>query len=311
MSEKRIQLNPELTAIAQTYRNETCIADDVLPKVPVNTESFSYIKFDKRDFLSVPETLIGEKGRSNEVEQRGKEDTGKVENHSLKEFISVAEQEENEQSRAKIDLKERATNQLTDLMLLRKEITLAKILNNKQTYGANFKELEENEKINNDDVNALKIIKNASLNMFYKPNKIVTSRRAFSALSMNPYIVDAVGVSGKKAGVATKEQLKNLFEVDDILVGESLHNVAKKGNPADLQACWSDDIVLLYINKNANTKFGTSFGYHAMLEDITVGEYFDEDRGVKGANVIKAYYRALYLITAPDCGYLLKDVLKN
>ena len=159
MSEKRIQLNPELTAIAQTYRNETCIADDVLPKVPVNTESFSYIKFDKRDFLSVPETLIGEKGRSNEVEQRGKEDTGKVENHSLKEFISVAEQEENEQSRAKIDLKERATNQLTDLMLLRKEITLAKILNNKQTYGANFKELEESEKINNDDVNALKIIK--------------------------------------------------------------------------------------------------------------------------------------------------------
>ena len=311
MAENRIQINPELTAISQTYRNKSCIADEILPKVPVFTESFSYIDYNKADFITLPETLIGEKGIPNSVEQRGEEKTAKVEDHALVEYISVAKQESLKNSSANVDLKKRATNQLTDLLLLRKEIELAKILGNEKTFGNNKKQLEETEKINKDDVNALKIIEDASLQMLFKPNKMVCSRKVFSALRMNPYIVDAVGSAAKKAGMVSKEQLKGLLDLDEILVGESFYNVARKNKPVDIQYCWGDNINLLHVNPAADTEYSISFGYQAVLADLTIGEYFDKNPGVLGADVLKAYYRSINLITSPDCGFLLKDVLKT
>lgn len=311
MAEDRIQINPELTAIAQTYRNKKCIADEVLPKVPVFTESFAYMDYNKADFLTVPETLIGEKGIPNEIEQQGKEETDKVEDHAIKEYISVAKQESLKNSSPNIDLKRRATNQVTDILLLRKEVILANIMANENNFGKNTETLSETDKINKDDVNPLKILEKASLKMMYKPNKMVCSRRVFSALKMNPYIVDAVGVAARKSGIATKEQIKDLLELDEILIGESYQNIAKKGKPIDIRHCWGDNINLLYVNPVADTDYELSFGYFASLEDITIEEYHDKDRGVKGADVVKGYYRGKYIITSTDCGYLLKDVLKN
>ncbi|MBQ2872323.1 hypothetical protein IJE86_11525 [bacterium] len=308
MSGQRIQLVPELTAIAQTYRNKSCIADMIMPKVKVDTPAFQYMSYNKESYLSVPDTRIGEKGIPNTIELKGTLLTANVETHALQEVVPVATKEAHKAGNGE-DLGIKATNQLTDVLKLRKEIEAAKFLGDTKNYGSNLKTLETVEKIDKADSNAVSIIQTAIDNMFYAANTMVLSRKAASALRQNPYIVDACGMAAKKAGIVPFEALKELFGLDKILVGEGVHNVAKKGTNLQLQNCWADNIVLLHLNDTISTDYGFSFGYEAEYEALTIGKYFDEEPGTKGADVYKAFYSNKFLAIAPELGYLIKDVL--
>ena len=310
MKEERIQLVPELTALALTYSNRKFIAENILPKVPVNTRSFQYRKYDKSNYFHVPETKIGEKGEANEVEYRGVKLTETVEDHALKEYIPISREKENLKNG--INRKEKATNQLTKLLKTRKEILVANLLADVNSYGGNsgnVKTLSAQEKVNNDNANAVKIIQSAADAMLYAPNVMVTSRYAMSALRMNPFVVDACSAASRKAGIVSIEALKDLFGLDEIFVGESVVDTAKKGQATNLQLCWGNHISLLHIDKDADTEDGITFGFEAEYEPIQVGEYYEGGRGTQGCDVIKAYYSSKYLSVCEDCGYLLKDVL--
>lgn len=305
-----MQINPELTAIALTYKNPKFIAEEIFPKVPVETTSFQYREYDENNYFTIPETKIGIMGRPNTVEFKGKLKTASVEDHALEELIPISREKENKNN--KINSKEKAVNQLTSLLKTRKEIVAAGILADVNSYGGNggnVKTLVKAEKINNDEANAVKIIQTAADSLLYAPNVMVTSRAAMSALKMNPYIVDACGTAAKKAGLVTIEAIKELFGLEKILVGESVHNTAKKGQNLNLQPCWGNNISLLYINKDSDTENGLTFGFEAIYDDIQIGEFTDGHHGTKGVNVVKAFYSSKFLNICANCGYLLKDVL--
>lgn len=310
MSENRVQINPELTAVALTYSNSKFIAEDVLPKVPVTSRSFRYREYDKNNHFLLPETRIGEKGIPNEVEFKGELKDASVEDHALKEYLPVAEQKENEANGLK--KKEKITNQLTRLLKTRKELIVSSMLANVNSYGGNngnVQSLSADDKINKDTSNAVTLIQAACDKLLYAPNVLVTSRLAMSALRMNPFIVDAVGTAAKKAGLVSIEAIKELFGLENIFVGESVVNTAKKGQAVELRPCWENNISLLHIDKDADTDDGVTFGFEGVYEDIQVGEYHDSDRGIKGCDVIKAFYSSKYLHICSDCGYLIKDVI--
>ena len=311
MSKSRLEISPELTALALTYSNKSLIAEEIFPKVPTGTRSFKYYEYDKNNYFSVPETIIGEKGKANKVEYRGKELTAAVQDHALEEDLPVSRVKET-QNALNINLKEKAVNQVTALLKTRKEILAARLLNNTASYGGasgNVKTLEASEKINKEDSNALKIIQNAADEMLYKPNMLIASRKAMSALRMNPFIVDACGSAAKKAGLVSAEAIKSLFDVEKILTGESVHNTAKKGQAVNLQSCWDNNIILLYIDRTADINGGITFGFEAVYEEIQAGEYHDSSLGTQGCDIVKAFYSSIFLAVCKDCGYLIKDVL--
>ncbi len=307
MSEQRIESVPHLTAIAQLYRNPKCIAEEVLPRVKVDKTSFQYRIYNKSDYFSVPKTLIGEKGKANKIELTGNLVTETLEEHALEQDVAVRRIEESQIDN--LNLTEKVTNQLADCLKIRKEVTLSTILSSTSNYGSNYKELEDEEKINLEDVNALQLVQDAIDEMLFKANRMVLSRKAASALRQNPYIVDAAGIAARKSGLVPIEALKELFELDKILIGESVMNTANKGQTVDLQACWQNDIILLHIDENADTEYGITFGYEAFYDDITIGTYFDGSLGTKGCDVYKAFYSNKYLPICPECGYLLKSVI--
>ncbi|MTI11562.1 hypothetical protein, partial [Sansalvadorimonas verongulae] len=55
--------NPVLTAIAIAYTNSEFIADRVLPRVGVGSREFKWTQYNKEDRFTIPETLVGRKGR--------------------------------------------------------------------------------------------------------------------------------------------------------------------------------------------------------------------------------------------------------
>ena len=307
--EQRIELSPELTAIALAYKNKNYIAEEIFPKVPVSTSTFKYKEYDKNNYFLVPETKIGERGIPNNVEYRGVEKEASVEDHALEEYIPVSKRKEYEDKG--IDIDEKATNQVVGLLKTRKEIIVSSLLANVNSYGGNggnVKTLNSNEKMNNDNSNALKLILTAANELLYAPNILVCSRKVLNALRMNPYIVDACGTASKKAGVVSVEELENKLSLK-IYAGDSIVNTAKKGQPASLAIAWGDHISLIRIDKTADTDGGITFGFEAEYERIQVGKYFDGKPGTQGCDIVKAFYSSKYLNICADAGYLLKDVL--
>lgn len=309
MAEKRLEIDAELSAIAITYRNNKCIADEAFHKVKVNTEAFKYYKFNKDNYFYVPETHIGEKGKANQIELRGKLETDRVESHALSEVIPVSTQKESLNSAGGFDLRALATKQITDCLLLRKEIEFANFLSDKSNYGDNVKTLQENEKINKETSNAVKLVQNSIDAMLYPANIMILSRKVASKLRMNPYIVDACGSASKKAGIAPLDAIKELFGFKKILIGEAVHNTAKKGQKINLETCFGNNIYLSYVDETATTDYGISFGYQCINNEITVGTYHDPEIGTEGADVIKGFYSNKFLNTCPECGYMIEGVI--
>ena len=306
MAQERIELQPELTGIALAHRNESCIADKIFPVVQVDSLSFQYYKFAKGDFLTVPETKVGEKGEAQRIDIKADLKTDTVDEHALEEAVSVSRANQENQ---KINRYEVASLQLTDCLKLRREVDAAKLLSDTNNYDGNFKNITATEKITKDDSNAVKLIMNAMALCFKKPNKMILSRRAAYALRQNPFILQAVTKASISGGVASLAGIKELFELDEILVGESVANTAKNKETPNLSAAWSDDIILGYFDKNVTAKYGLSFGYKAQYEDIQIWQYFNGGIGSKGADILKATMAEKYMLTCPNCGYLLKGVV--
>ncbi len=306
MAQERIELQSELTGIALAHRNETCIADKIFPVVQVDSLSFQYYKFKKGDFVTLPETKIGEKGKAQRIEIQAELKTDTVDEHALEEAVSVSRAN---QANQKINRYETASLQLTDCLKLRREVDAAQLLSDTNNYDGNFKNIGTNEKISKDETNAVKLIMNALALCYKKPNKMILSRRAAYALRQNPFILQGVTKASISGGVASLAGIKELFELDEILVGESVVNTAKNKETPNLSAAWGDDIILCYFDKNVSNKYSMSFGYKAQYEDIQISQYFDGSIGSKGADILKATMAEKYMLTCPACGYLLKGVV--
>jgi hypothetical protein len=61
-------VDPVLIGVAAAYKNESFIADEVLPRVPVEAQSFKYRVFAAKDAFTIPNTTVGRTGRVPQVE---------------------------------------------------------------------------------------------------------------------------------------------------------------------------------------------------------------------------------------------------
>src|SRR5258705_9190403 len=87
MSQAPFVVQPRLTAIALAYRNVRFIADSVLPRVPVDSQTFKYSTFTKEDAFTVPDTKVGPKSRVNEIDWTANESTAATQDYALEDAI--------------------------------------------------------------------------------------------------------------------------------------------------------------------------------------------------------------------------------
>ncbi len=302
-------INEQLTSLTLAYNNKSFIADLVLPRVPVITESFKYLEYPKEQFLTVPDTTIGPKGEANTVELSAKLVSASVEDRALKEKIPVAKLDAATKSGQDPKFEEKVTIQVTKLLQLDRERKCAALFGNSANYGKT-QTLSGTDCFNDPGSDAINIIQDMIDNMLMAPNKLVMGRKVASALRRNRSIVAAYhGNSGEK-GMVPLEFLKDLFGFQEILVGESVMNSAKKGQTAQLVGVWGNFLSMIYTDETATTDQGMTFGYTAEYENRTVREWMEEDKGIKGCKVIQVHEQCSELIAAPECGGLLLNVLK-
>ena len=106
------------------------------------------------------------------------------------------------------------------------------------------------------------------------PNTIVVSSRLHKKLRRNSTLRDIFKYTSGK--VLTVEMLKEVFEVDNYLIGESVYDSAAEGLTDVNAALWADNMVLLYLPKSPGIK-QVSFSYTFQREGFPMVEKWRED----------------------------------
>lgn len=307
---------PELTAIAVAYRQGNLIADQVLPYVPVNTQEFRYRKFGVADDFTVPATLVGRKGRPQQVEFGETEVTDSTQDHALDAPVPNADIEAYERARSAgqtggTDPMMRATSQVMQLGMTAREKRVADLVFNANSYApANRATLSGTAQWSDyTNSNPQTAITTALDSMIMRPNIAVFGRRTWSVLSQSPRITAAVYRNGASAGSVTRQQFAELFELDEVLVGDGWINTAAKGQAPTVVRLWGNHAAFIHRNMNADTEFGITFGFTARWGNRIGGFVEDPDMGMRGGRRARAGESVKEVITANDLGYLFTNAV--
>ena len=124
----------ELTAIAIGYKNDkdNYIADKIFPYIPVGEPNFKYNEYPVEEGFSVPDTKVGRISKPNVVEFSAVSKTASVEDYGLDAPVpnyDVTRAPKNYDPRA------RATEGVTDLILLDRELRCAKLVRDLNNYA--------------------------------------------------------------------------------------------------------------------------------------------------------------------------------
>lgn len=297
-----------LAAIAIAYRNRRLIADDVMPRSPVGKQEFRYKLFELEDRFTVPDTRVGRRGVPSRVSFGYTEKTASTEDYGLEDAIPQADIDNAAEGYSPVN---HATESLTDLVLLDREVRVATITTSDANYaGSQVQALSSAQQFSNEDASPIEVITDALDTPVMRPNVAVIGRQGYSALSMHPDIVKAAhGNSGDK-GKATRAAIAELFELDDIFVGEGFVNIAKPGQAPVMTRVWGNTMSLLYRDQLATPQgMRATWGFTAQWGNRIAGQWEDKNVGLRGGQVVRVGESVREVVSAPDMGFLLQNVV--
>lgn len=306
-------VNPTLTAIAIAFANPrvTLIADQVLPRRPTG-ETFNYTKYDKAMAYTVPDTTVGRKGKPNIVEFNGTQVTescvdfgldAPVPNRDIKAFNDMPKAAG---AKGPLDV---ATMMLTNLMLLSREVRVANLVFNPATYTNKAKLAGNNQFSNYEESDPLGYILEKLDVPLLRPNMMVFGAEAWTKFRIHPDIVQACKGGAQTSGTVTRQQVADLFEVSEVLVGEGRHNIARKGQAPNFQRCWGKHIALLSTDQMAAEADQPTFGWTAQWGDKVAGTIVDGDIGIEGGVRVRSGEHVKEVIAAPDAAFFIEDAV--
>lgn len=307
-----------LTAIAIAYRNPafSFIADQVLPYVSVPAEKFSWTFYDLAQGFTVPETRVGRKGRVNEVEFTGEQRDGSTQDYGLDAPIPNSDINESRRLRdlklTTYDPEKVAAGFLADLMLLDREVRAAAVVQNPNNYvPANRVNIataaERFDQDASDPYEVLDELLDSTLGP--RPNTLAMGQPVWTRIKKHPRLIKAVKGGLTDEGAITKQQLAELLEVRQVLVGESRLNIARPGQAANLQRVWGKSIQGLFINPAVTTEMGMTWGYTARLGDKFGGTIDDPNVGLEGGVKVRVGEKVREMSVAPELGFIIENAV--
>lgn len=310
---------PSLAAVAIAYAQGNLIADRVLPRVPVYTENFNYLKFGLADAFQAPDTRVGRKSAPNQIDWGSDLVPAMVEDNALDAPVPNADVLAYQNAKmlsgghvAQADPRARATKLVMQAVQNRREKRAADLVFNPASYGPNNKEtMVSNFWDDYANSDPLVQIDEYFDSMVMRPNVGVMGRRVFSKLSRHPKVCKAVFGNNTDAGRVSVKALAEELGLEELLIGDAWLNTAAPGQAANLQRVWGNAAAFLVRNKEADTQAGVTFGYTAEYGDKVAGEIQDPDVGMRGGVRIRAGEAVKELVTAGDLGFLVQSPIQG
>lgn len=304
MAQAPFPVNPDLTAVAVAYTNEAMVADVVLPRVRVGKQDFKYFKANLVDGFTVPDTRVGRKSRPNMVETGGAEVTDSTVDYALEDAVPMADMLNADQRWNPLV---RATTYIADLLALDREVRTANLVTTLTNYASTQRATLSGTSQWSDTTNSnpISAILAAMDLMVMRPNVMVMGRAVYTQLIQHPRVVQAINRTSQSAGVVSRQAIADLFEVQQIVVGEGWVNTARKGQAVAYSRAWGKHCALL----NVDASGSRSFGFTAQWGDRIAGSEFDRDIGMRGGQVVRVGESVKEVLTEPTLGYFFQNAV--
>jgi len=313
-------IDPTLTAIAIGYRNpaHTLIADRVLPPLQVLSEQFKWSEYPLAEGFTVPETEVGRTGRVNRVEFTMEERDSSVKDYGLEDAVPNSDIRAAARARAEkrslFDPKASATEGLTNLITLDREVRVARVVQDPNNYAGDKKialagTAKFSDYANSDPYGV--IDEGFSKTLVYRPNTINMGFSVWNVLKKHPRLIKAVKGGLAEDGAITRQQFADLFEIklENLLIGEAMLNTARKGQNPQLSRVWGNSIQLLYLDKakQKSDDATITWGFTAEYGGKISGSIPDPYIGLEGGEVVRVGERVREIVCAKDVGYQIQN----
>lgn len=294
--------DPEQQRISLAYRNTRLIANSVLPRRIVGKQAFKYNKFPEGQFITVPSSIVSRTGTPTELELGFEAIDSSTIDHGYDALVPNADVVNAPDNYDPIGAH---TEYLTDILMLDREIRVANMVFDPANYAAaNKTTLSGNSQFSHASSTPISAIEDGCDACFQRPNKMVFGRAAFKAFSMHASIVAACNGNSGEKGKANKAQIAELFEMDEVLVGEGWVNVARPGQTPVKARVWGKSVLLLYANPVANLQLGVTFGLTAEFGTRVAGPMAEPKAGLRGAVRNRVGESVREVLMCPDCAFL-------
>lgn len=297
-------IDPVLTTVASGYRHPDYVGFCLFPAVPVSQSGGQILQFGKEDFRLI-NTKRAPGGSIKRVQYGHLGAPFALENHALAGVVPM-EQQRDAKAVLGVDLASRATRRTLKTNQLQLEHSQAQIATNPANYAASNKiALAGSSKWSDPDSNPIAQVETGKEAIRAKcgvrPNVLVLSALAFSALRTNPSILDKIKYVAK--GVITADLLAALFGVKKVVVGDAIY---ASGANDDFTDVWGNNAVLAYVPEGDLAAMDEpSYGYTYTMEGqpAVYEAYYDKETL---SWVIPVQYERAAVLSGVTCGYLFQ-----
>lgn len=273
-AEIRLKQNPILTSLLLGMKQGSMIAERLFPRLPQALSSVSLVKLGDERFRRYNlRRAPGAATKRIEIQFEGV--TYKVDQYSVevpipRELIREADESRRLNVGNYLDVSQIAMRTASDVLGLDYELEVAGVSTDAATYAAgHVTALAAGTKWSAATGTPVTDIR-AAVNTIRKkigarPNTLMLSADAKTAVETNPEVKSYL--PNTQMGVPTLDQLKKIFEVDEILVGEAVW----KNNAGVGADVWGNNAVLAYVPKIGGNTADISlaepgFGFTNVLE---------------------------------------------
>lgn len=308
MTNRYLVNDPILTGFSLAYKNSAYVADELFPALAVEKQSGKHFVYDKGRFR-VNDNLRGAGARSKEVTHNvSSGGTYFCEDHALKEFVT---DEDRDNAVAPADPFQDATENVTEMHMIAKEVELAADLTSTSVMSQNTTlsgSSQWSDYANSDpiaDVRTGKQTIHAAIHV--DPNTLVLGKQVYDKLVDHPAFLERVKYS--QLGVMTPDLLARVFDVERVVIAAAGKNTAVEGQSDSMSYIWGKNAVLGYINPRVAPKsitLGLTYQWKTRKVERMRG-VDEEDR--KGTFIrVGDHYYDQKLVSA-SAGYLLKNAI--
>ena len=294
---------PQYTGIALNYRNKELIADAVMPRRPVGAEVFKWIQFPKETVFTIPDTKMGRSSYANQIEFGGTEQSSTTADYGLEAYVPNKDLANFNDTYDPLGY---ATTNVSELLALARENRVAGITFNAATYAtANKTTLsgtsQWSDYSNSDPVDA---ILEAIDPLLIRPNVWVMGRAVWTKIRKHPKVVAKVSGTLTTSGMVSRQALADALELDEILVGQSFLNTAKRGQTATFSEVWGKHSAFIY---RGNTEMTWGFTAERSPRNMMTSE--DPRAGIDGSTIVRVTESLKEVNPAADLGFFFQNAV--
>lgn len=299
-------VDPVLTNLSIAYSRQDFIADRIFPRIgDLSKPTGIYYKFGMEHFGPIPNTLRAPGTRAREVEWKVTKDVFSTEEYAL---LGKVTDEDRKAQDNQVQLEQTTVENVTELLMLDRELRVRDLVTDPTIYPTGHVQTLSGTSQWSDPDNStpLKDVDGAKAQLAsvgIVPNTMIIPQKVYNALKFNRDILDRIKYSER--GLVTVDILRDLFEIENILVPASVYNTANAGQAANLVDVWGDIVWIGFVAPRPGLKT-MSFGYTFEYRARQVRRWREED--VK-TDFFEVSEEVGEKVVAPMAGFLINDVL--